>query len=159
MHSNRSYELSADERQDVERARSEAGNRADEVNRIIKEIRAELEPRKGVPLKRPSRTRQVRDMLCGDMGMPQGFDAYHRMSGVVHSEATGIIGTWNLEGTKPSIDYYTFLEPLHLALCSIHFVLDRRGACWGETHKGSKLHKIIGRVERIIEREPGVQVI
>lgn len=159
MRDNGSYGLTADERQEVERAHSEAKNHAHDAERIIGEIGAELVARKGESFKPPSRTRRVREMLCDDMGMPQGLDAYHRLSRVVHSEASGIIGTWNLDGAKPFIDYYTFLEPLHLALCSIHFALEQRGACWGETYKASKLHKIIRRVERIIEVEPGVQLV
>ena len=133
-----------------------------DVERAIRRICADLVPSStstpGSWDRAPSATDRIRHMLCDDLDLPQGFDAYHRMSGVAHSEAIGIIGTWNAEGGKPSIDYYNFLEPLHLALCSIHFALQRRSDCWGETYRAPKLHKIIGRVEHIIEREPGVQM-
>ena len=106
----------------------------------------------------PTPTTRIREMLCDDMGMPQGHDAYHRLSGVAHSEATSIMGTWNLDQGKPTIDYFSFLAYLHLALCSIGFALSRRAACWGTAFEATKLLMIIRRVERVIEGEPGVEM-
>lgn len=159
MQSDDSDVRSPDELQDIERARREVVTQLADVERVAGKIRDELKSRCGEISKRPSHSRRVREMLCDDMDLPQGFDAYHRMSGVAHSDAIGIIGTWSLDSGTPSIDYYSFLSPFHLALCSIHFTLEQRGACWGETHTGTKLHKIIARVERIIEGEPGVELI
>ena len=148
---------------DVATARSKAETQLDEIRRAIGGIRADLESMEGPPPKRPltapSATRLIRKMFLDDMGMPQGSDAYHRLSGVAHSEAIAIIATWSLDGGKPSIDYYSFLKYLHLALCSIDFSLGRRAACWGQTHKSAGLHKIIGRVEHIIEGEPDVHLM
>ena len=91
--------------------------------------------------------------------MPQGLDAYHRMGGVAHSEPIAIIATWNFNEDKPSIDYYSFLEFLHLAVCSIHFSLERRAACWGQSYKSAGLLKIIRRLEAVIEGEPDVRLM
>ena len=95
-------------------------------------------------------------MLSDEMELPQGFDAYHRLSGVAHSQPTAIFGTWSTDGRKPSIDYANFLMYLHLALCSLAFSLGRRASCWGKTPKDSRLHKTIGLTERIMAGEPGV---
>ena len=90
------------------------------THRAIEDIRAAHEPT-NKPRERslyvPSATQRIREMLCEDMGMPQGLDAYHRMSGVAHSEPIAIIATWNFNEDKPSIDYYSFLEFLHLGDC------------------------------------------
>ena len=91
------------------------------------------------------------------MDMLQGSDAYHRLSGLVHAEATAIFGTWKMDGSRPSIDYYSFLVYLHLAASSIAFSLEERAACWGKTHKNARLHKIIERMACIIRGEPNVQ--
>lgn len=159
MQDDDSHQRNPDERQDIERARSEVATQMADIERIAGTVCDELGSTSAEMPKRPSRTQRVREMLCDDMDLPQGFDAYHRMSGVAHSDAIGIIGTWSPDSGKPSIDYYSFLSPFHLALCSIQFALEQRGACWGETHTGTKLHKIIARVERIIEGEPGVELI
>lgn len=107
-------------------------------------------------VKPPKFGERVKEMLCDEMGLPQGFDAYHRMSGVAHSQPTAMFGTWNTDGQKPTIDYFDFLVHLHLALCAIAFSLDRRAECWGKTPKDSGLRKVIGLVEHIMEGEPGV---
>lgn len=134
-----------------------------DIKRAIRGVRTGTEPTTEQLLERsqnvPSSTERIRKMLFDDMDMPQGIDAYHRMSGVAHSEALAITGTWNLDGGRPSIDYYDFLVYLHLALCSIDHSLTRRAACWGETYKSSGLHKIIARVERVIEGEPDVEML
>ena len=131
------------------------------AERLVRDLHAELEADQGntasVPQEIPSPTRRVTEMLCDEMGMPREIDAYNRMSGIAHSKALSIIGTWNWDAKRPSIDYFSFLEFLHLALCSTDFMLARREACWGETRNGKKLHRIIDRVERILEGEPGVQ--
>lgn len=134
-----------------------------DVKGAIRRIRADLAPPSTSTPESwdsaPSATDRVRKLLCDDLDLPHGLDAYHRMSRVAHSEGIGIIGTWNTDGAKPLIDYFSFLEPLHLALCATHFALERRSKCWGETYENPKLFRIIGQVERIIEREPGVQMI
>ena len=98
-------------------------------------------------------------MLCDEMEMPQGVDAYHRMSGVAHSEPIAIFATWNFDGDKLSIDYFSFLEFLHLAVCSINFSLERRSTCWGQSYKPSGLDKIIRRLECVITGEPNVRLV
>ena len=152
--------------EDFRADRASAKNRAlvyqHNIERAIQSIHAEPQKSDGHSSREPSRvpsaSQRVREMLCDEMDLPQGLDAYHRMSGVAHSEALAIIGTWNWDTKRPSIDYFSFLEFLHLALCAVAFMLERRAACWGENCKLKKLHKVIGRVERIIEREPGVQL-
>ena len=148
---------------DMATAKIEATHHLQEVKRAIRGIRAGPEATARPSLERshtvPSSTQRIREMLVDDMDMPQGFDAYHRMSGVAHSEALAITGTWNLDGGKPSIDYYDFLVYLHLALCSIDHSLTRRAACWGETYKSSGLRKLIERVERILSGEADVKMI
>ena len=155
----RSGELNSDDLADVARARSVTETHLGDVQRVIEGVRVDLASMSGLPSQVPSKTERVGEMLVDDIEMPQGADAYHRLSGVAHSAAGAISGTWNLDGGRPSIDYYSFLEPLHLALCSIHFGMERRAACWGETHKGAGLLRIIERLERILEGEPGVQLI
>ena len=108
------------------------------------------------PPKPPPTGQRVREMLCDEMRLPQGYDAYHQMSGVTHSRALAILGTWRADKGKPSISYATFLDPLHLALCSISFTFERRATCWGGTHKDSGLFKIISRIEHIITGEPDI---
>lgn len=159
LQTDRSYERSPDERQDIEQALCNVMNHIADVKRAVGKIHAEIESKNGEMPKLPPYARRIREMLCDDMGLPQGLDAYHRMSAVAHSQATGIIGTWSLDTGKPSIDYYSFLIPLQLALCSIDFALEQQGTCWGETYKGTKLHKILARVDRIIEGEPDVLLI
>ncbi len=131
------------------------------VRQLVRDLHAELEAAQKYPGSKPravpSATRRVTEMLCNEMGMPHEIDAYNRMSGIAHSKALAIIDTWSWDTKRPSIDYFSFLEFLHLALCSIDFMLERREACWGETRNGRKLHTIIDRVERIIEGEPGLQ--
>ena len=129
----------------------------DEIGRAINNIRAGLEAQ-GIqaPKKLPSSKVRIKEMLCGDLEMPQGYDAYHRMSGVAHSQPTTIFSAWNLQGRRPSIDYYDFLVYPHLALCAIDFSLGRRAACWGESRKNRRLLKVIGRMEFIIAGEPDV---
>ena len=157
-----SGELDAGDLSEISRARSQTHEHIVEVKRAIRSIRADLESRNGAlperSLRVPSATERIREVLCDDMGLPQGFDAYPRMSGIAHSRSIAIMGTWNLDRGKPSIDYFSFLEFLYLAVGSIDFILGRRAACWGETHKSAGLHKILDRVEHIIEREPGVHL-
>lgn len=157
---NRSGKFDPEEFADATRARSVTEPQLDEIKRIIRDIHTDLKSTNAPPHERPlgvpSATDRIREMLICDMGMPQGSDAYHRMSGVAHSRAIAIFDTWNMDGGKPSIDYYDFLIYLHLALCSIDFALERRSACWGEPHKSAGLHKIIERIEHIIGGEPGV---
>ena len=148
---------------DVARATSEVETRLGEIKRAVGGIRADIASTKDPADKRsvavPSSTDRVSEMLVEDIGMPQGWDAYHRLSGVAHSEGIAISGTWNMDGRKPSIDYYSLLEYLHLALCSVAFSLGRRAACWGEPHKSAGLEKIIKRIEHVIEGEPGVTLL
>lgn len=68
-------------------------------------------------------------------------------------------GTWSVDGANRLFDCYSFLAPLHLALCSIHFGTGRRMVFWGETHKDAGLLRIIKRLERILAGEPGVQLM
>lgn len=148
---------------DVASASNQASDYQNNIERAVQGIHAELEKADERTSRGSSRvpmaSQRVREMLCDEMELPQGLDAYHRMSGVAHSEALAIIGTWNWDTKRPSIDYFSFLEFLHLALCAVDFMLERRAVCWGETCKLKKLHRIVHRVERIIEREPGVQMI
>ena len=152
-----------DFRSDIASARNQASVYQHNIERAIQSIHAEHQKADGhssqEPSRVPSASQRVREMLCDEMDLPQGLDAYHRMSGIVHSEALAIIGTWNWDTKRPSIDYFSFLEFLHLALCAVVFMLERRAACWGENCKLKKLHRIIYRVEHIIEREPGVQTV
>ncbi len=154
-----SNELDSEYLAEMDRAKNEANAQLRDVKRAIRGIHVGLEATTEPSLKVPGSTERIREMLFDEMDMPQGIDAYHRMSGVAHSEAVAITSTWNLDGGKPSIDYYDFLIYLHLALCSIDFSLARRAACWGATHKSSRLHKIIGRVEGIIDGEPDVSLL
>ena len=150
-------ELDSDEIADIARARSVTATHLSDVRRIIEDVRVDIGAVNGLSSRVPSKTERVGEMLVDDMRMPQGDDAYHRLSGVAHSAAGAIFGTWNMDGGRPSIDYYSFLEPLHLALCSIHFGMERRAVCWGETHKDAGLLRIIRRLERVLEGEPDVQ--
>ena len=152
-------DLGSDDLADIDRARSDTKTHLRDVQRAIEDVRADLGSMSGLPSRVPSKTDRVSEMVVDDLMLPQGVDAYHRLSGVAHSAAGGIFGTWNLDGGRPSIDYYSFLEPLHLALCSIHFGMERRAQCWGETHKDAGLLRIIKRLERILEGEPGVQLM
>ena len=155
-------ELDSDDLADLAKARSQTESHHNEVKGAIEDIRAAYEPTnrpRERSLRVPSPTQRIREMLCEDMGMPQGLDAYHRMSGVAHSEPIAIIATWNFNEDKPSIDYYSFLEFLHLAVCSIHFNLERRAACWGQSYKSAGLLKIIRRLEAVIEGEPDVRLV
>ena len=131
------------------------------VQRLVRDLHAELEAVQKHPGSKqrvvPSATERVTGMLCNEMGMPYEIDAYNRMSGIVHTKALAIISTWNWDTKRPSIDYFSFLEFLHLALCSTEFMLGRRAACWGENRKSKKLHTIIDCVERILDGEPGAQ--
>lgn len=156
-------ESDSDYRAQVVEARDDAAERISEIELVIERLRSDRQQaavtQPGLPIQVPSTTKRVREMLCDEMQMPQGFDAYHRMSRVAHSEAIGIIGTWNANWKKPSIDYFDMLEFSHLALCSIDFTLERRAQCWGETRNSARLRKIIDRVERIIEGKPEVHLI
>lgn len=128
-----------------------------EIEQAIGFLCAALESQGCVPPRKPPRMGQrMRQLLCDEMGLPQGYDAYHLMSGVTHSEAFAILGTWRADRGKPSISYATLLDPLHLALCSLSFTFERRATCWGGTHKDSGLLKIIRRIEYIITGEPGI---
>lgn len=156
-------DLDSDDRTDVARAISQTQTHRGEVKRAIKDVRATHEPPR-VPspqrsLRVPSRTQRVREMLCNEMKMPQGLDTYHRMSGVAHSDPIAIIATWTFNGDKPSIDYFSFLEFLYLAVCSIDFSLERRAACWGQSYKRTGLIRIIRRLEHIIAGEPDVRLM
>ncbi|MXW61883.1 MAG: hypothetical protein F4003_08910 [Acidimicrobiaceae bacterium] len=158
-----SDELDSEYVAEMDRVRSEGNIQLLGVKRAVRGIHAGLGPTSG-PLpersqKVPSSTKRIREMLFDEMEMPQGLDAYPRMSGVAHSEALAITSTWNSDGGKPSIDYYDFLVYLHLALCAIDHSLTCRAACWGETYKSSGLHKVIDRVERILDGEPNVKMI
>ena len=155
-------EFDSDALADLATAKKRADAFLDEVKGAIEDIHAAHEPTNKTParsLRIPSPTQRIREMLCDDMGMPHGLDAYHRMSGVAHSESLAIIATWNFDEDKPSIDYYSFLEFLHLAVCSIHFSLERRAYCWGQSYKSAGLLKIIRRLEAVIEGEPDVRLM
>ena len=155
-------ELDSSDVADITQAMSNAGTHLNELKRAIQDIGAAHQP--GQPplarsLQIPSATRRIREMLCDEMEMPHGLDAYHRMSGVAHSESIAIFATWNFDGDRLSIDYFSFLEFLHLAVCSIDFCLERRSTCWGQPYKRTRLHKIIRRLERIIAGEPNVRLM
>ena len=155
-------ELDSSDVADITQAKSNAGTHLDEIKRAIGDIGAAHQP--GQPLlarslQIPSATRRIREMLCDEMKMPHGLDAYHRMSGVAHSESIAIFSTWNFDRDKLSIDYFSFLEFLHLAVCSIDFCLERRSTCWGQAYKGTRLDKIIRRLEHIIAGEPNVRAM
>ena len=156
-------ELDSDDLADVARASTQTEAHLGEVKRAIEDIGAAHEaankPSPERTLRVPSRTQRIREMLCDEMGMPQGLDAYHRMSGVAHSESVAIFATWNFNEDRLSIAYYSFLEFLLLAVCSIDFILERRAACWGQSFMSAGLHKIIRRIERVIEGEPGVRLM
>lgn len=127
------------------------------IDRAVQQAHTDLQSRTrqastAVP-SMPSATQRVQEMLHDDMELPQGFDAYHRLSGVVHSQAVAISNTWNLSKAKPFIDYFDFLLYLHLAVCSIDFCLERRSACWGESHKPPRLRTLIRRLEHMISVE------
>ena len=129
----------------------------------IQGISTGLESTMGPELKRsravPNKTDRIRELLIDELDLPQGLDAYRRLSGVAHSDSLAIVQTWNSDKGKPSIDYYDFLVYFHLALCSINFSLAQRASCWGATHNSSGLDKIVDRVERIIDKEPGVEML
>lgn len=156
-------ELDSVDRADITRAESEIEAHLDEIKRAIQDIRTSHEPANKPPLERPlhvpSATQRIREMLCDEMGMPQGLDAYHRMSGVAHSQPIAIFATWNFDGDKLSIDYFSFLEFLHLAVCSIDFILERRSACWGQSYRRTRLDKIVRRLEYIITGEAKVRLM
>ena len=145
---------------DVKRAKIQAEVQLVEIEQAVQQTQSDFELRteqvSESPLSVPSKTRRVREMLLEEMDMPQGSDAYHRLSGVAHSETLAIIDTWNLHRGKPSINYFDFLVYLHLAVCSIDFALERRATCWGEGYLGARLQKIIMRLEGIIAGEPEV---
>jgi len=142
---------------EVDQVLEAAEEHRSEIEQAALFLRAALETQGcASPAKTPPTGQRVRELLCDEMGLPQGYDAYHQMSGVTHSRAFAILGTWNADKGKPSISYSTFLNPLHLALCSISFTFDRRANCWGGTHKHSGLHKMISRIERIITGEPDI---
>lgn len=152
-------ELDAAGLADLAETRSRTESNRDDVNRAIEDLRASHEatntpPERPAPV--PSATVRIREMLCEDMGMLQGSDAYHRMSGVAHSDPLAILATWNFSEDKLSIDYYSLLEFLHLAICSIVFSLERRSVCWGQPYKSRGLFKVIRSLERVIEGEPDV---
>ena len=152
-------ELCSDGLADIARARSVTQTNLVDVQRTIQSVRVDLGSVSGLSSGVPSKTERIGEMLVSDIEMPQAVDAYHRLSGVAHSAAGAIFSTWSVDRGRPSIDYYSFLEPLHLALSSIHFSMERRAICWGETHKSAGLLRIIERIERILEGEPDVQLI
>lgn len=142
---------------EIDQAIRESQEHLNETELAIQSLRIVREHEGGsAQVELPKMGVRVREMLCVEMGLPQGFDAYHRLSGVAHSQPTAIFGTWSTDGRKPSIDYTNFLMYLHLALCSIAFSLGRRADCWGKSPKDSGLLKIVGRMERIMAGEPGV---
>ena len=145
---------------DIAKARSAADAFLAEIERTIRAISDDPSAmQRPQPVSVPTMTDRVREMLVDDMDLPQGSDAYHRLSGVVHTRPTAIAATWDSEMDRPSVSYGTFLGYLHLTLCSMDFSLENRAACWGENHKGAGLHKIIRRIERVIRGEPGVQFV
>ena len=156
-------ELDSGDLADIAQAQSRTESHLDEIKATIQDIRTDHEPANKPPLERPrhipSATQRIREMLCDEMEMPNGLDAYHRMSGVAHSESIAIFATWNFDGDKLSIDYFSFLEFLHLAVCSIDFSLERRSTCWGQSYKRTRLDKIIRRLEYIIAGEANVRLI
>ena len=154
-------ELDSVDLADATRAKSHTETHLKEIERAIQDIRTAHESTSKPPPERslrvPSATQRIREMLCDEMEMFHGLDAYHRMSGVAHSESIAIFATWNHDEDKLSIDYFSFLEFLHLAVCSIAFSLERRASCWGQSYKSTGLHKIIRRLEYIIAGEPNVR--
>ena len=145
---------------DIAQAQDAADAFLEEIKKAIRAIRDDASAREGTqPASVPTASNRVREMLVDDMGLPQGSDAYQRLSGVVHASPTAIAATWDPEADRPSVGYFAFLEHLHLALSSIDFCLENRAACWGESPKGAGLHKIIHRIERIMRGEPGVQFV
>ena len=152
-------EWGSDHLADIARASRVTETHLGDVQRAIEDVHVDLGSVSGLSSEVPSKTERIGEMLVNDIEMPQGVDAYHRLSGVAHSAAGAIFCTWSVDEGRPSIDYYSFLEPLHLALSSIHFSMERRAACWGETHKSAGLARIIERLERILEGEPDVQLI
>ena len=136
-------------------ARTRASAYQGNVGRVIEAVRADL----GIgdvgaardSLGVPSATQRVREMLCNEMGLPQELDAYHRMSGVAHSEALAIVGTWNWDTKRPSVDYFSFLEFLHLALCAIDFTLE------GELHRWLQVNGHDDRCQHMQPTDGGVQ--
>ncbi len=142
---------------EVAQAIQESQEHLSELKQTIQSLHSARRREGGSAQVKPSKTgARVQEMLCDEMELPQGCNAYHQMSGVAHSQPTAIFGTWSAHGRKPSIDYANFLMHLHLALCSIEFSLGRRAGCWGKTPKNSGIHKIIGRLEHIIGGEAGV---
>ena len=127
------------------------------VDRAVQQTHTDLQSRTMQPSTAlpsvPSKTQRVREMLLEDMGLPHGSDAYHRLSGVAHSQALAIADIWNLSKSRPFIDYFDFLVYLHLAVCSIDFSLERRSVCWGESYKGTRIKTIIRNLDRILSSE------
>ena len=153
-------ELHSGELAHITRAQSRTEFHLDAIKATIRDIGiAQSKPPMERPRHVPSATQRIDEMLCDEMEMPNGLQAYHRMSGVAHSEPIAIFATWNFDGDKPSIDYFSFLEFLHLALCSIDFSLTRRSTCWGQSYKHTRLDKIIRRLEYIIAGEPNVRLL
>ena len=156
-------ELNSDGLTELAEAISQAEDHRCDIKKAIMEICTADEPVRKLSLQRslrvPSKTHRIREMLCDEMGLPQASDAYYRMSGVAHSETTAILDTWNVNEDKPSIDYFSFLQFLHLAVCSIDFSLERRAKCWGQSYKSAGLHKIIRRLEHILAGEPNVHLM
>ena len=155
-------ELASSDLADITQAKSQTETDLDGIKRAIQDIRAAHQPAKPTrerPLHIPSATQRIREMLCDEMELLHGMDAYHRMSGVAHSESIAIFATWDLDEDKLSIGYFSFLEFLHLAVCSIDFSLERRATCWGQSYKRTRLDKIIRRLEHIIAGEPNVRLM
>ena len=155
-------ELDSSDVADITQTKSNAGTHLNEIKGAIRDIGTTHQlgqPPQERSLQIPSATRRIREMLCDEMEMPHGLDAYHRMSGVAHSESIAIFATWNFDGDRLSIDYFSFLEFLHLAVCSIDFCLERRSTCWGQSYKRTRPNKIIRRLERIIAGEPNVRLM
>ena len=153
-------ELDSVDLADITRAMSETESHLVEMKGAIRDICAAQDPTNKPPERPrhlPSATQRIREMLCDEMEMPQGVDAYHRMSGVAHSESVAIFATWNFDEDKLSIDYFSFLEFLYLAVCSIDFSLERRSTCWGQSYKRTRLDKIIRRLEYILAGEANVR--
>ena len=127
------------------------------VDRAVQQTHTDLQSRTMQPSTAlpsvPSKTRRVREMLLEDMGLPMGSDAYHRLSGIAHSQALAIADIWNLSKSKPFIDYFNFLVYLDLAVRSIDFSLNRRAVCWGESYKGTRIKTITRNLDRILSSE------
>ena len=157
-------ELHSGELAHITRAQSRTEFHLDAIKATIRDIGIAHEPASKPPPERPrhvpSATQRIDEMLCDEMEMPNGLDAYHRMSGVAHSEPIAIFATWNFDGGQAVHRLLQFLgvpaprrllhrlQP-HAALDLLGTVLQAHQA--GQDHSQARIHH-----RRGTERPPSV---